>query len=919
MQGPQIGGTRSKFNTLALCVRVTETNLHAMKKHDLYRWLRASLQPATYLGLAMLLLVWGAIFLKIHEERDRAYLDADRDASNLARIFEEHVYRTIKSVDQSLLFLRELYKRDPANLDLMDWIIRSKIHDDQTLQLSFVGSDGNIKASNLPLRDSINVANREHFRVHISEKSDELYISEPLIGRASGKWSIQLTRGLKASDGSFAGVLVASLDPSVLSDFYKSIDIGPESSITIDGLDGIVRVRRGAMAEAFADRASRGPVSIIGGFLLERARAASAGTYWSAQRHFDSVKRLISYRAVREFPLIVTVGFSENEIYGPTRRNAMIYFGFGIGLTIFILIAIGSGTARALKLSAATSALETTNSRFRTSLENMPHGLCFFDNELKLIICNKRYGEMYGLASEQVKPGTTLRDILEARVRAGTSREDAAHYVESRFEEVSRLQPFHAIDLLRDGRVIAIDHQPTRDGGWVAVLQDVTKQKRIESKISYLAHHDALTDLANRALFLEKVEEALVRMHRHNEPFSILLLDLNEFKAVNDWLGHPVGDELLRMVAQRLRACTRDVDVVARLGGDEFAVLQALEDGQQDSGSGLAGEILDAVCAPYKLSGRDIVIGTSIGIVSAPRDGRAAEELLRNADLALYKAKSEDRSVCCVFQHAMGVEAQKRYTLESDLRDAIAREEFELCYQAIVDVHTHNVCGVEALVRWNHPGKGVIQPDVFIPLAEATGLIVPLNEWILSRACRDAALWPANIKLAVNLSPMQFRSGNLVATVASALSQSALPPKRLELEITESVLLHHNEKNIATLRELQALGINIALDDFGTGYSSLSYLRVFSFNKIKIDKSFVAELSRSADCAAIICAITCLARSLNIDTTAEGVETQKQLKLLQAAGCGQAQGFLFGEPRSFTELAFGPAQGEPKRADGGRV
>jgi diguanylate cyclase (GGDEF)-like protein len=874
---------------------------HSMKRHDLYRCLRATLQPATYLGLTMLALIWGTIYFEIREERNRAYLDAKQATSNLATVFEEHVFRTIKSIDQSLLILRELYKRNHANQDLIDWIVRSKIHNDQTLQFSIVDAKGIIRKSNFPLDREIDVSNRDHFRVQINAKTDELFISKPVVGRASSKWSVQLTRRLSASDGSFSGILVASLDPYALSNFYNSIELGPEATVTLVGFDGVVRVRRGATV---GKRTDARQIATVGSRLLAMARGEPVGTYWANQRNFDGVKRLLSYRTVREYPLIVTVGFAEDQIFQESQHNANAYYIFGLGITVFILIAIGSSTARAMKLSAATSALEITNARFHASLENMPHALCMFDSDQRLIICNKRYAEMYNLVFEQTKPGTTLRDILNARVHAGCCPEDSDLYIESRLEEVSQLYPYHAVNLLRDGRVIAVDHQPMSDGGWVAVHQDITAQKRTESEIAYLAHHDALTNLANRVLFLEKIEEALVRLRRCNAHFSILLLDLDQFKSVNDWLGHPVGDDLLKLVAQRLRTCTREPDTVARLGGDEFAVLQTVEGDQKESSVVLAHRLIERICAPYKFDGHDIIIGTSIGIVSAPNDGIRADELLRNADLALYRAKSEGRSAYCIFKAEMGAEAQLRYTLENDLREAIARNEFELYYQAIIDVVTQKVCSVEALVRWHHPRNGLVYPDSFIPLAETTGLIMPLSEWILRKACMDARLLPPEIKVAVNMSPVQFRSGNPVEIVASALDASGISPTRLELEITESVLLHNNDANIALLNELQSAGMSIALDDFGTGYSSLSYLRIFPFDKIKIDKSFVAELSQSGDSAAIVCAITGLGRSLNMETAAEGVETQEQFELLRAAGCTQAQGFLFDHPRPLAELEF---------------
>jgi diguanylate cyclase (GGDEF)-like protein len=385
--------------------------------------------------------------------------------------------------------------------------------------------------------------------------------------------------------------------------------------------------------------------------------------------------------------------------------------------------------------------------------------------------------------------------------------------------------------------------------------------------------------------------------------FAIHLLDLDRFKEVNDTLGHVFGDTLLKSVAERIRATVSDTDVVARLGGDEFAILQTLPDGD-DAARQVAKGLLEAVREPFKLGDHQVNVETSIGIALAPDHGQEAEQLLKTADLALYKAKSDGRNTYRLFKPEMELQARARHALEIDLRNAIAGNEFELHYQPIIAAANRTICGVEALVRWRHPRRGLVAPDNFIPLAEETGLIVPLGEWVLRTACADAAGWPAHIKLAVNLSSVQFRQGDLMAMVTSALKDSGLPPDRLELEVTESVLLQNNDENLALLHQFRALGISIALDDFGTGYSSLSYLQRFPFDKLKIDRSFVGNLTTRADCVAIVSAVAGLAHALDMTTTAEGVETEEQFMLLQAAGCGQAQGYLFGKPRHKDDLGF---------------
>jgi diguanylate cyclase (GGDEF)-like protein len=536
----------------------------------------------------------------------------------------------------------------------------------------------------------------------------------------------------------------------------------------------------------------------------------------------------------------------------------------------------------------------------------MAHGLCMFDSEQRLVVCNGRYGDMYGLPPELTKPGTTLRAILQARVAMGCCPPDSEHYVEERLEEVAKSQPYYAVNELRDGRIFAVSHQPMQQGGWVAVHQDITAQKQAETQIAYLARHDVLTDLSNRAVLRERMEESLTRLRRGGKPVTLFMLDLDLFKGVNDSLGHPVGDELLKAVARRLLACLRETDTVARLGGDEFAIMATAEGDQREEAIATANRLLETLSAPYSFDGHRLDISTSVGIALAPEHGTDVDQLIKSADLALYKAKVGGRNTYRLFEAAMGTDAEARRALEIDLRNALDRNEFELHYHPIVDIRTNQIANMEALIRWRHPQRGQIAPADFIPLAEESGLINPIGEWVLRQACADAAGWPAQFKVAANLSPVQFRRGNLVEGISRILAETGCSPKRLMLEITETVLMQGTSENFETLHQLRKLGISVVLDDFGTGYSSLSYLRLFPFDQIKIDRSFVSELSSNADCAAIVSAVASLGRSLHVDTVAEGVETEEQLVLARAAGCTHAQGFLFGRPCPVWELDFTP-------------
>ncbi len=435
----------------------------------------------------------------------------------------------------------------------------------------------------------------------------------------------------------------------------------------------------------------------------------------------------------------------------------------------------------------------------------------------------------------------------------------------------------------------------------VAVV-DVTERRQAEARVAYMAHHDALTDLPNRVMFHQRLTEALARVQRDGGALAVHCLDLDHFKGVNDTLGHPIGDELLKAVAQRLAKCLRDTDMVARLGGDEFAVVQYPLGDPTNEASKLANRLIEVVSKPYEVHGHEFVVGASIGIALAPGDGDAPDALLRNADMALYRAKAEGRGTAHFFEAEMDRRIQARRMLELDLRKAFANGEFELYYQPLVNLKANAVSGFEALLRWRHPERGLVAPGEFIPLAEEIGLIVPLGEWVLREACAEATRWPEPLKVAVNLSPAQFRNRGVVKAVLSALAHSRLPARRLELEITESVLLGESEANLATLHQLREIGVCISMDDFGTGYSSLSYLRSFPFDKIKIDRSFVSDLTERPDCLAIIRAVAGLGISLGIATTAEGIETPEQLAQVRAEGCTEVQGYLFSAPRPAAEL-----------------
>jgi diguanylate cyclase (GGDEF)-like protein len=548
----------------------------------------------------------------------------------------------------------------------------------------------------------------------------------------------------------------------------------------------------------------------------------------------------------------------------------------------------------------------------QTVLNNMSQGVLMFDSETRLIFCNQRYIELYGLSPEIVKPGCSLRNLLRHRIETGSFSGDADEYVARLADGIAEGKTFNNIVNLPDGRAFSVVNKPVAGGGWLATHEDVTERQRSEERIAHMARHDALTDLPNRVLLLEQLNHEIKRVKR-GECMAVLCLDLDQFKSVNDALGHHIGDELLKLVGERLRGCTRELDVVARMGGDEFAIIMTQMDQAADAAT-LSKRIRDSVIKPYQVEGHQIVTDISIGISVAPMDAVESDELLRNADMALYDAKADGRGTFRFFEPEMNTRMKVRRELEMDLRKALASEQFELHYQPLVVLETNEVNGFEALLRWKHPARGLISPADFIPIAEETGLIVPLGEWVLNAACTEAVDWPEHIKVAVNLSPAQLNCRNLVSMVKSALNESGMRPQKLQLEITETVLLQNTFTTLATLHELRKMGVQIALDDFGTGYSSLSYLRSFPFDKIKIDRSFIQDLSNGAEPLAIVNAVAGLAKCLNMTSTAEGVETQQQLDVLQAIGCTEMQGYLFSHARPANEIRQFFSQGAFKKA-----
>ena len=534
------------------------------------------------------------------------------------------------------------------------------------------------------------------------------------------------------------------------------------------------------------------------------------------------------------------------------------------------------------------------------AVNNIPQGLVLYDNSSRVTVCNQRYIEMFGLSPDVAKPGCTMHELISHRKETGSFSGDVGEFCASIRRNVALGKITRQIVDTADGRAIQIINQPLEAGGWVATIEDVTERKRSDEKIVHLAHYDALTDLPNRVLFREQLESALKKVQPDRQ-LAVLYIDIDEFKSVNDALGHSVGDELLKAVAGRLRGCLGETDVAARLGGDEFAIIQTAIKYPSDT-THLVGRIYEAIRKPYDCAGHLITTDASIGIALAEEPAADLDQLLKNADMAMYEAKADGRRTYRFFERGMDARVKTRRILELELRQAIMDGGFEVYYQPLVSLKDNKISSCEALLRWRHPKRGMISPAEFIPIAEETGLINQLGDWVLNTACIEAASWPDHIRVAVNVSPIQFKSETLALNVATALATSGLAPCRLELEITEAILIRDDEAALALLHQLRELGVRIALDDFGTGYSSLSYLQRFPFDKIKIDRCFVKDIAGPASSSSIVQAIVNIAAASNMTTTAEGVETVPQLELLRELGCTEMQGYLFSPAISAAEI-----------------
>ncbi len=864
-------------------------------------------RPVRYLILCGALLIAAIVVgtaIMVDNLRDRALFDSERELKNTALILAEQIDRTFQAVDlvqisvieriQSLgITSSDDYARRISSKDIHEMLKTSTSGLVQIYAISVINADGRLLNFSRfwPVPD-ISVADREFFLALKSDLKLTSFVSLPSQNRTDRAWTMFLTRKVTGPHGEFLGLVLGAIELSYFEKLFETVSLGQGSSITLFRSDGALLTRFPQVQSAIG-KTFKSSVNAVGD--------SNSGTVRFVGQ-IGGKDRLLAAHRLAHFPIVLSVAEDTAAALAIWQKETDVLVGAGglAALTVAVMILlIVRQLAHAHTISMRSLALE--KQRLDTALNNMSQGLIMFDSAERVVVCNDLYIQMYGLSREIVKPGCSFVELLRYRTEAGEFvHHDLEQYRADLVAAMARGEIMSSILETADGREILITNSPMSAGGRVATHTDITERRRIEAKIAYMAQYDALTDLPNRVKLYEQLRQMLARPKR-GDHVAVFCLDLDRFKDVNDAHGHPVGDLLLQSVAGRLRQCIRDADMVARLGGDEFAIVQAGASQPTDATS-LASRLIEVIGAPYEIGGRQVAIELSIGIALAPNDGRDPEQLLKNADLALYRAKSDGRGLYRFFEPEMDARMQARRALEIDLRKAIANNEFELFYQPLVDMRTERVTGFEALIRWHHPERGMIPPLDFIGVAEETGLIGPIGDWVLRRACAEAATWPRDVKIAVNLSPLQFKNKSLLPSVVSALAASGLSPNRLELEITESVLLQDGDTTLAILHELRELGVRISMDDFGTGYSSLSYLRKFPFDKIKIDQTFIFDMSDHNDSLAIVRAVIAMGNGLGIATTAEGVETAEQFKQLKLEGCTEVQGYLFSPPRPAAEV-----------------
>jgi len=827
--------------------------------------------------------------------RERAINSNERELENTVLLLARHFDQQLDDFTIVLKEVAEQIHSDRLTADMfrgqlatLEWheSLRTRIGAYSDLAgINVFDADGRlINSSEVWPVQEINIADRNFFRSFKAGTETSPILIEIARGRIAQGWATIVAQKVTGPRGEFIGIVTRAIAPATFEKYFASVALGEGAAISLYLREGTLLARYPHIERMIGSNVHDSPIYRYISSKWDHGTIRLTSP-------IDGQERLASAYGLRNFPMAIVASMTVAAALADWREQTRFLIVVA-GLCVVVVTAMLVFFVRKLLQQHQLEKL-----RLDTAINNMTQGLLLYDSAERLVICNRRYIAMYGLSFDVVKPGLSFRDLVAHRKETGSFKGDVDIFIANVRRNVARGEITHSTVETADGRSILIVNQPLKNG-WLTTHEDITERSRAEEQIRHLAHYDALTDLPNRALFHQRLRQELAQI-APGEQLAVLYIDIDEFKSVNDSLGHMIGDELLKSVAARLQRCVGGSDFVARLGGDEFAIVQtAVRDNAE--AVNLVTRVYDAIRAPYDCLGHQVTSDASIGIALAPQHGEDLDQILKNADLAMYEAKSAGRRTWRFFEAAMDEHVRARRMLETDLRKAIAEGQLEVYYQPCICLHNDSITGCEALLRWRHPERGMISPAEFIPIAEETGLINEIGEWVLSTACTEAVKWPQDTRLAVNVSPVQFKSGTLALKIVAALAASGLPASRLELEITEAVLIRDDDAALEILHQLRGLGVRIALDDFGTGYSSLSYLQRFPFDKIKIDRCFVSDISEKGG-SSIVQAVVNIASARNITTTAEGVETQRQQELLRGFGCTEMQGYLFSAPKPAEE------------------
>jgi len=823
---------------------------------------------------SFVILLWVSLFVALDREYRTTVATAEQSGANLARALEETTRRTVRQIDQVLLSARAFYVTQGDRFDFAEWASTQATPDNMTAAIGMADAAGRVFAATLPIPSGARIDDRPHFKAHIDPARDELYISRPVTGRLSGQTAVQFSRRLLSPSGDFAGVAVLSLATHELTQLYRSLDLG-EGFVSLLLGDGTVLSPAPPNPIQLGQRMTDDPA-------LARMLTERRGTL-RINGSDGQLDQIVSFRRLKDYQLIVMVSLDADSVFRQywSLRARMIV---GAAIATIAICGIGFLWVRQKRRSnASRRALDVT-------LETIGQGILMVDSRGGVPVINSRARDLLALPDASPEAihrlaGQRAMDLARQHDhQAAGQRSDDTTGSGVRFD-VAR----------EDGTVIEVRSHALADGGFVHSYTDVTEQRLADARVRYLAHHDTLTGLANRVQLRQRIPEYLPKSADPQQLTAFMLIDLDGFKGINDTMGHDVGDELLIEVARRLQSLVREQDFVARLGGDEFVVLQPGLS-RVDAAAALAQRLLCKLAEPVQIAGQQVRVGASIGIAFHPNDGQDGDTLYKHADIALYSAKAAGRGTVRFFDAQMTWAVNENRLLESGLRWAMDNEALDVHFQPKFACTSLAIVGFEALVRWQHPTRGSISPQTFIRVAEECGLIKRLGLWVIERTCTIAAAWQSRQPMAVNVSLLQLHDGDLVGDIAAILKRTGFPADLLEIEVTESVMADDNRAVLDTLHGLKAMGVRIALDDFGTGYSSLSYLRRFSFDRIKIDKSFVQGQAHDQGVRVILEAILGMCHKLGLPVVGEGVETRQQLMMLRHCGCNEVQGYLLGRP-----------------------